>query len=175
MPRYQSFLVICKTTFHSLWPGGIGARSWDGKVARSSPGVSDTYPMFVEPMITRVSSEFSGYIWLHTNIVLKKYSQFVIFHYYLIFLGEAFRLISCFKISVIFEDCGFNAHKKCSEKVPNDCMPDMKHVKRIFGIDLTTIVKAQNSVIPEVVKVCVQEIESRGTILSRAMKLSSSS
>ena len=30
------------------------------------------YPMFIEPMITLVSSGFSGYIWLNTKIVLKK-------------------------------------------------------------------------------------------------------
>ena len=28
--------------------------------------------MFIEPMITRVPSGFSGYIWLDTKIVLKK-------------------------------------------------------------------------------------------------------
>ncbi|KAH9509786.1 N-chimaerin [Bulinus truncatus] len=60
------------------------------------------------------------------------------------------------------QDCGFQAHKKCSEKVPNDCMPDMKYVKRIFGGDLTTVVKAQKSQIPIVVDKCVREIESRG-------------
>jgi hypothetical protein len=60
------------------------------------------------------------------------------------------------------QDCGFNAHKKCSEKVPNDCMPDMKYVKRMFGIDLTTLVKAQNTLIPIVVEMCIKEIEARG-------------
>ena len=59
-------------------------------------------------------------------------------------------------------DCGFNAHKKCSEKVPNDCMPDMKYVKRMFGVDLTTLVKAQNTLIPQVVEMCIKEIEARG-------------
>ncbi|XP_064594599.1 N-chimaerin-like isoform X2 [Liolophura sinensis] len=60
------------------------------------------------------------------------------------------------------QDCGFQAHKKCSEQVPNDCMPDMKYIKRIFGADLTTLVKAQNTLIPIVVEKCVKEIESRG-------------
>lgn len=60
------------------------------------------------------------------------------------------------------QDCGFNAHKKCSEKVPNDCMPDMKFIKRQFGVDLTTLVKAQNAAVPVVVESCVREIESRG-------------
>ena len=30
-----------------------------------------SYPMFIEPTITRVPSGFSGYIWLDTKIVLK--------------------------------------------------------------------------------------------------------
>ncbi|XP_041371840.1 N-chimaerin-like isoform X2 [Gigantopelta aegis] len=60
------------------------------------------------------------------------------------------------------QDCGFEAHKKCSEKVPNDCMPDMRYVKRIYGADLTTVVKAQKTGIPHVVEKCIKEIESRG-------------
>ena len=67
-----------------------------------------------------------------------------------------------YKVLLFDTDCGFNAHKKCSEKVPNDCMPDMKYVKRIFGVDLTTLVKAQNTLIPVVVEKCVKEIEKRG-------------
>ena len=31
-----------------------------------------SYLMFIEPMITSVSSGFSGYIWLDTKIVLEK-------------------------------------------------------------------------------------------------------
>ena len=43
------------------------------QVLSSSPAVvSDTYPMFIEPMTTRVPSGFSGYIWLDTKILLKK-------------------------------------------------------------------------------------------------------
>jgi len=63
-------------------------------------------------------------------------------------------------------DCGLNAHKKCSEKVPNDCLPDMKYIKRMFGIDLTTLVKAQNTLIPAVVEMCIKEIENRGVSLT---------
>ncbi|KAL4228547.1 N-chimaerin [Mactra antiquata] len=59
------------------------------------------------------------------------------------------------------QDCGFEAHKKCSEKVPNDCMPDIKFVKNIFGQDLTTVIKAHKSPIPMVVEKCIKEIESR--------------
>ena len=45
-------------------------------------------------------------------------------------------------------------------------MPDMKYVKRMFGIDLTTLVKAQNTLIPAVVEKCIQEIESRGIAMT---------
>ena len=38
----------------------------------------------------------------------------------------------------------------------------MKYIKRMFGIDLTTLVKAQNTLIPAVVELCIKEIESRG-------------
>ncbi|KAG8201103.1 hypothetical protein JTE90_028773 [Oedothorax gibbosus] len=60
------------------------------------------------------------------------------------------------------EDCGFSAHKKCSEKVPNDCMPDLKYVKRVFGVDLITLVKAHNTLRPFVVDLCIKETEKRG-------------
>lgn len=59
-------------------------------------------------------------------------------------------------------DCGFNAHKRCSEKVPEDCLPDMKYLKRIFGVDLTTLVKAQNRMLPLVLEMCISEVERRG-------------
>ncbi|XP_074600817.1 rho GTPase activating protein at 5A [Brevipalpus obovatus] len=59
------------------------------------------------------------------------------------------------------EDCGFNAHRKCSIKVPNDCCPDLKN-NRIFGIDLTTIVKACNTVRPFILDICIAELEERG-------------
>lgn len=62
-------------------------------------------------------------------------------------------------------DCGFEAHKKCSEKVPNDCLPDIKFVKNLFGADLTTVVKARNTPIPVVVEKCIKEIEHRGQCL----------
>ena len=75
-----------------------------------------------------------------------------------------YSLAVCWHIMLsLYTDCGLNAHKKCSEHVPNDCMPDMKYVKRMFGVDLTTLVKAQNTLIPAVVEVCIKEIEHRGT------------
>ncbi len=38
----------------------------------------------------------------------------------------------------------------------------MRHIRRIFGVDLTTFVKASNNVRPFVVDLCVKEIERRG-------------
>ncbi|XP_046684323.1 beta-chimaerin [Homalodisca vitripennis] len=60
------------------------------------------------------------------------------------------------------DDCGFSAHGKCSEKLPADCCPDLKNLRGVFGIDLTTLVKAHHSVRPFVVDKCVREIEARG-------------
>ena len=44
------------------------------QVVCSSPGSVGyiSYPMFIEPMITRISSGFSGYTRLDTKIVFKK-------------------------------------------------------------------------------------------------------
>ncbi|XP_069675242.1 beta-chimaerin [Periplaneta americana] len=60
------------------------------------------------------------------------------------------------------EDCGFSAHSKCSEKVPCDCCPDLKQLRGVFGIDLTTLVKAHRTTRPFVVDKCITEIERRG-------------
>lgn len=60
------------------------------------------------------------------------------------------------------EDCGFAAHRKCSEKAPQDCVPDLKYVKRLFGVDLTTLVMAHKCQIPSVVEKCINEVELRG-------------
>lgn len=68
-------------------------------------------------------------------------------------------------------DCGFNAHKRCSEKVPEDCLPDMKYLKRIFGVDLTTLVKAQNRMLPLVLEMCISEVERRGLQLEGLYRL----
>jgi chimaerin len=59
-------------------------------------------------------------------------------------------------------DCGFRAHHKCSERVPDDCCPDLSTLRGIFGTDLTTLTKATKSRLPFVVKMCVEEIERRG-------------
>ncbi|XP_050668227.1 beta-chimaerin isoform X2 [Leptidea sinapis] len=60
------------------------------------------------------------------------------------------------------EDCGFIAHSKCSERVPNHCLPDLKKLRGVFGIDLTTLLNAHSSTLPFVVRKCVNEIETRG-------------
>ncbi|RXM30891.1 N-chimaerin [Acipenser ruthenus] len=62
-------------------------------------------------------------------------------------------------------DCGLNVHKQCSKVVPNDCKPDLKHVKKVYSCDLTTLVKAHNTKRPMVVDMCIREIESRGLLL----------
>jgi len=59
-------------------------------------------------------------------------------------------------------DCGMNVHKHCSAAVPNDCKPDLKHVRKVYSCDLTTLVKAHNTARPMVVDMCIREIESRG-------------
>uniref|UniRef100_A0A673ARC7 Chimerin 1 n=1 Tax=Sphaeramia orbicularis TaxID=375764 RepID=A0A673ARC7_9TELE len=58
-------------------------------------------------------------------------------------------------------DCGLNVHKQCSNLVPNDCKPDLRHIRRVYSCDLTTLVKAYNTARPMVVDMCIREIESR--------------
>lgn len=60
------------------------------------------------------------------------------------------------------EDCGFIAHKKCSELVPAKCVPDLKKIRGIFGIDLTTIVQVHQCQVPFIIIKCVEEVEKRG-------------
>lgn len=59
-------------------------------------------------------------------------------------------------------DCGLSTHKRCSKLIPQDCTPSMRLLKRIFSIDLTTLVKAQNTMRPVVVDRCIEELETRG-------------
>ncbi|KAJ8012751.1 hypothetical protein DPEC_G00046130 [Dallia pectoralis] len=59
-------------------------------------------------------------------------------------------------------DCGLNVHKHCSMMVPNSCVPDLKHVKKVYSCELTTLVKAHDTKRPMVVDMCIREIESRG-------------
>lgn len=60
------------------------------------------------------------------------------------------------------EDCGFSAHSRCSEKVPPDCQPDFKNFRGVFGLDLTTLVKAHRTQRPWVLDKCIAEMERRG-------------
>lgn len=60
------------------------------------------------------------------------------------------------------QDCGFNAHKQCSGVIPPTCQPDKKYIRRVFGVDLTTLVKLHNTKRPYVVDACIKEVEKRG-------------
>ncbi|KAJ7375425.1 N-chimaerin [Desmophyllum pertusum] len=60
------------------------------------------------------------------------------------------------------QDCGFNAHKQCSAVIPDNCQPDKKYVRRVFGVDLTTLVKLHNTKRPFLVEACIKEVEKRG-------------
>lgn len=60
--------------------------------------------------------------------------------------------------------CGFMAHNKCSELVPPKCVPDLKYIRGVFGIDLTTMVQLHQCNIPFVVRRCVEEVEARGML-----------
>ncbi|KAF6778834.1 hypothetical protein AHF37_01652 [Paragonimus kellicotti] len=40
-------------------------------------------------------------------------------------------------------ECGFQAHKRCSDRVPDDCLPDIKQMKRVFGVDLISLAIAE--------------------------------
>ncbi|KAI1902506.1 hypothetical protein AGOR_G00045460 [Albula goreensis] len=59
-------------------------------------------------------------------------------------------------------DCGLSVHTPCSSMIPFDCQPDLCRAKRLFGCDLTTLVKAHNTQRPLVVDMCISEIERRG-------------
>lgn len=51
---------------------------------------------------------------------------------------------------------------RCSEKIPNDCVPDLKYLRGVFGIELTTLLTVHNAELPFVVTKCVDEVEARG-------------
>ncbi|XP_022094840.1 beta-chimaerin-like isoform X2 [Acanthaster planci] len=59
-------------------------------------------------------------------------------------------------------DCGLSTHKQCSKRVPSDCMPDRRLIKRVYGVDLTTLAKAHGTMRSVVVDRCIEELESRG-------------
>uniref|UniRef100_A0A8D0TZP8 Phorbol-ester/DAG-type domain-containing protein n=2 Tax=Sus scrofa TaxID=9823 RepID=A0A8D0TZP8_PIG len=58
-------------------------------------------------------------------------------------------------------DCGLNVYKQCYNMVPNDCKPDLKHVKKVYSCDLMTFAKAYTAKQAMVVDICIKETESR--------------
>jgi hypothetical protein len=58
-------------------------------------------------------------------------------------------------------DCGFAAHKRCSEQTHPDCRPEAKYVKRMFAVDLSTLCMAHSVRVPPVLVKCIEEIERR--------------
>lgn len=70
------------------------------------------------------------------------------------------------------EDCAFVAHIKCSELVPAKCVPDLKRLRGIFGVDLTTLVTAHKCKIPFIVKKCVEEVERHGMLQEGIYRIS---
>ncbi|KAL1502021.1 hypothetical protein ABEB36_007234 [Hypothenemus hampei] len=70
------------------------------------------------------------------------------------------------------DDCGVIAHVKCSEKFANDCIPDLKYVRGVFGIELTTLLSAYKADLPFVVTKCVAEVEARGLTTEGIYRLS---
>eukprot|EP00057_Strongylocentrotus_purpuratus_P029869 XP_780071.3 PREDICTED: beta-chimaerin isoform X2 [Strongylocentrotus purpuratus] len=59
-------------------------------------------------------------------------------------------------------DCGLSTHKQCSKRVPRDCTPDLRLIKRVYSVDLTTLARAHGVTTSLVIERCVEEIESRG-------------
>uniref|UniRef100_A0A915CED1 Uncharacterized protein n=2 Tax=Parascaris TaxID=6254 RepID=A0A915CED1_PARUN len=72
------------------------------------------------------------------------------------------------------EDCGFCAHKKCSERTLNDCRPEVKYVKRMFAVDISTLCMAHSVSIPPVVSLCIAEVERRGIRVEGIYRVSAS-
>nr|CRZ25488.1 BMA-CHIN-1 [Brugia malayi] len=72
------------------------------------------------------------------------------------------------------EDCGFCAHKKCSERTIHDCRPEAKYVKRMFAVDISTLCMAHAVSIPPVVSACITEVERRGLFVEGIYRVSGS-
>ncbi|XP_065882787.1 N-chimaerin-like isoform X2 [Dysidea avara] len=60
------------------------------------------------------------------------------------------------------EDCGSCVHKQCLAEMEHDCQPSRKYINGVYGIDLVTILKLQQMKIPNVIRECVSQVESRG-------------
>ncbi|CAG0924452.1 unnamed protein product [Notodromas monacha] len=72
-------------------------------------------------------------------------------------------------------DCDFVAHERCSKRVPATCSPEMKHLRGVYGADLTGVCKAMNRCPPFVVDLCIEEIEARGLHIEGLYRVSPSS
>ncbi|KAI6176725.1 SH2 motif and Protein kinase C and RhoGAP domain containing protein [Aphelenchoides bicaudatus] len=72
------------------------------------------------------------------------------------------------------QNCGYSAHRKCSERVKKDCYPNSKYVKRMFGIDLITLCMAHNVEVPPVLTLCIDEINRRGLHMEGIYRVSGS-
>lgn len=71
------------------------------------------------------------------------------------------------------KNCGSIAHIKCSESVPHQCVPSLKKIRGIFGIDLTTLCIVHNKYsIPFVLVMCIKEIEARGLVQEGIYRMS---
>lgn len=87
--------------------------------------------------------------------------HFIAFFMVTLMLQICLNLTLCVPLSVSV-DCGLNTHKQCSSLVPNNCKPDLRHIRKVYSCDLSTLVKACNTARPMVVDMCIREIESRG-------------
>ncbi|KAF7255776.1 hypothetical protein EG68_07759 [Paragonimus skrjabini miyazakii] len=66
-------------------------------------------------------------------------------------------------------ECGFQAHKRCSDRVPDDCLPDIKQMKRVFGVDLISLAIAERKPIPTILERCIGEVEKRGALVCEGL------
>ncbi|CAD5221270.1 unnamed protein product [Bursaphelenchus xylophilus] len=71
-------------------------------------------------------------------------------------------------------NCGFAAHRKCSDRALDDCRPDCKYVKRMFAVDLTTLCMAHGVSVPPVITQCINEVEKRGLNVEGIYRVSGS-
>ncbi|KAL5473980.1 hypothetical protein EMCRGX_G028550 [Ephydatia muelleri] len=60
------------------------------------------------------------------------------------------------------KDCGYSTHKQCKDEKHPNCQPSRLLVKKVYGVELTTIVKMHATKIPVVLKTCIEEVERRG-------------
>ena len=54
-------------------------------------------------------------------------------------------------------------HKQCRGEIGTDCQPSQQLVKRVYSVELTTLVKMHGTKVPVVVSNCIEEVEKRGT------------